>query len=316
METNTNMEEIIAPISREIIKSELTHERFLRNTSFGSCEVYSVNNFTAPNIIQEIGRLREIAFRQAGGGTGKSVDLDEFDTDPRYQYEQLIVWNPATETILGGYRYVLCRNMRDNNGEYHLATDELFDFSEKFKQEYLPHVIELGRSFVHHEYQTGSNQRKGIFVLDNLWEGLGAVVAQNPDIKYLFGKVTMYLQFPKLGRDYILYFLKKHFGDKENLLTPKEPLPFHNPEAQLASVFTGASMDEDYKILFRKVREEKHNIPPLISSYLGLSSTIKSFGTSLNSHFGDVEETGILVTIAEIEPSKLERYVYSFVKIM
>ncbi|MCL2328816.1 MAG: GNAT family N-acetyltransferase [Bacteroidetes bacterium] len=310
------MEEIIQPIEREKIRAELTHDKFLRNTSFGSCELYTINNSNSPNIMLEIGRLREIAFRQAGGGTGKAVDLDEFDTDTRYEYQQLIVWEPASEAILGGYRYVLCRDMQDAAGNYHLATDELFDFSEKFKTEYLPSVIELGRSFVHHEYQSGEKKRKGIFVLDNLWEGLGAVVAQNPDIKYLFGKVTMYLQFPKLGRDYILYFMKKHFGDTGQLVLPKMPLPFHYPEEELAAVFTGETMEEDYKILFRKVREEHHNIPPLISSYIGLSTTMKSFGTALNSHFGDVEETGILVTISEIEPKKLERYVYSFVKIM
>ncbi|MDR0940693.1 MAG: GNAT family N-acetyltransferase [Bacteroidales bacterium] len=308
------MDEIIQPIEREKIRAELTRDKFLRNTSFGSCELYTINNSNSPNIMQEIGRLREIAFRQAGGGTGKAVDLDEFDTDTRYEYQQLIVWDPTTEAILGGYRYVLCRDVRDADGNYHLATDELFDFSEKFKTEYLPAVIELGRSFVHHEYQSGVNKRKGMFVLDNLWEGLGAVVAQNPDIKYLFGKVTMYLQFPQLGRDYILYFMKKHFGDAEQLVSPKSPLPFHHPEEELAAVFTGNSMEEDYKILFRKVREEHHNIPPLISSYIGLSTTMKSFGTSLNSHFGDVEETGILVTVSEIVPEKLERYVYSYGK--
>lgn len=316
LETIKPMEEIIQPVEREKIRAELTREKFLRKTSFGSCELYTINNSNSPNIMQEIGRLREIAFRQAGGGTGKAVDLDEFDTDPNYEYEQLIVWDPNSEVILGGYRYVLCRNMRDSKGNYRLATDELFDFSEQFKSQYLPTVIELGRSFVHNDYQSGANKRKGIFVLDNLWEGLGAVVAQNPDIKYLFGKVTMYLQYPQLGRDYILYFMKKHFGDKENLVLPKHALTFHHKEEDLAKVFTGATMDEDYRILFRKVREEHHNIPPLISSYIGLSSTMKSFGTALNSHFGDVEETGILVTISEIEPEKLERYVYSFVKIM
>ncbi|MDR1761533.1 MAG: GNAT family N-acetyltransferase, partial [Bacteroidales bacterium] len=153
------MEKIIQPIEREKIRAELTHDKFLRDTSFGSCKLYTVNNSNSPNIMQEIGRLRELAFRHAGGGTGKSVDIDAFDTDPRYEYQQLIVWDPNSEAILGGYRYVLCRNMQDSEGNYHLATDELFDFSEKFKTEYLPSVIELGRSFVHHEYQSGTNKR-------------------------------------------------------------------------------------------------------------------------------------------------------------
>ncbi|HON52146.1 MAG TPA: GNAT family N-acetyltransferase [Bacteroidales bacterium] len=308
------MEAIIDPIERSILEAELSNDKFLRKTSFGSNLLYTINYHNAPHVMLEIGRLREIAFREAGGGTGKSADIDSYDTDPQFPYQQLIVWDPAHKQILGGYRYILCKNARDTDGVYHLATKGLFNFSETFQTDYLPYVIELGRSFVHHEYQSGVRGRKGIFVLDNLWEGLGAIMALNPQIKYLFGKVTMYLHYDKLGRDYILYFMKKNFGDKQGLLTPKSPLAFHNPEEELAKVFTGNTPEEDYKILFHKVRERKHNIPPLISSYVNLSNTMKSFGTALNTDFGDVEETGILVTRDEIVPDKLERYVYSYKK--
>lgn len=306
------MEQIIEAVEREKIVRELTKEKFLRKTTFGSCELYTLNNENSPNVMLEVGRLRELAFRYAGGGTGKSVDIDDYDTHPKYQYQQLIVWDPSAQQILGGYRYILCADARMENGEYNIATKGLFKFSDEFKNNYLPYVIELGRSFVHHDYQSGVMGRKGIFVLDNLWEGLGAVVAKNPQIKYLFGKVTMYLHYDKLGRDYILYFMKKNFGDTKSLLAPHKPLTFHHPETELKKVFTGKSVEEDYQILFKKVRELKHNIPPLISSYIGLSNTMKSFGTALNTTFGDVEETGILVTISEIVPDKLERYVYSF----
>lgn len=308
------METIIEPIERSILEGELSPDKFLRKTSFGSNLLYTVNNTNAPNVMLEIGRLREIAFREAGGGTGKSADIDSYDTNPNHQYQQLIVWDPAHKQILGGYRYILCKNARDRHGVYHLATKGLFEFSETFQTQYLPYVIELGRSFVHHEYQSGALGRKGIFVLDNLWEGLGAVMALNLDIKYLFGKVTMYLHYDKLGRDYILYFMKKNFGDKQGLLYPKSPLPFHHPEEELAKVFTGKNSEEDFKILFHKVRELKHNIPPLISSYVNLSETMKSFGTALNRDFGDVEETGILLTRDEIVADKLERYIFSYKK--
>src|SRR5690606_17579355 len=156
------MDDIIAPVEREKILSELTEDRLIRKTHFGSNFVYSVNAHNAPNIMQEIGRLREIAFRSAGGGTGKSVDIDEYDIEPNFPYQQLIVWDPEHQEILGGYRYILCEKARDSQGVYHIATKGLFEFSEKFKQDYLPYVIELGRSFVHLEYQSGKNGRKGI----------------------------------------------------------------------------------------------------------------------------------------------------------
>ncbi len=306
------MEEIVAPIDRAKILSELTEERLLRRTHFGSNLIYSVNYKNAPNIMLEIGRLREIAFREAGGGTGKSVDIDSYDTDPKYAYEQLIIWDPESQEILGGYRYLICKDAKDEEGNYHMATTELFDFTDKFKNEYLPNALELGRSFVHHEYQSGTKGRKGIFVLDNLWEGIGALVKLNPVIKYFFGKVTMYLQYDKLARDYILYFMKKNCFDNHTLMKSPNPLPFHHSEEEIAKVFVGKTIKEDYKILFNKVRELHTNIPPLINSYVNLSDTMKSFDTVLNTHFGDVEETGILVTVKEIVADKLERYVHTY----
>lgn len=310
------MEPIIEPVAKEKILAELTQDKFIRKTSFGGCEIYNLNYHNSPNVMQEIGRLREITFRNAGGGTGKSVDIDDYDTHPDYAYEQLVVWDPNEQKLLGGYRYMVCSKACDAQGNYHLATTGLFNFSEKFQKEYLPFVLELGRSFVYHDDKVENGGRKGLFVLDNLWEGLGAIVAMNPHVKYLFGKVTMYLHYDKLGRDYILYYMKKHFGDKEGLLQTKNSLPFHHSEEELAKVFSDNTLDGDYKILFKKVRELNHNIPPLISSYIGLSSTMKSFGTSLNSTFGDVEETGILITVSEIIKDKYDRYIDSYAKIM
>ncbi len=307
------METIIEPVQRELIEKELTDDKFLRNTRYGVNKIYKVNYHNSPNIMREIGRLRELAFRNAGGGTGESIDIDEFDTHPTHPYEQIIVWSPGTKQILGGYRYILCENAKKEDTTYDLATSELFDFSENFKTEYMPYTLELGRSFVYCEVSPGSSSvRKNIFVLDNLGEGIGAVIALNPQIRYLFGKITMYLSYDKLARDYILFFLNKHFKDKKNLVKPIESVGYHHSRIELLTVLNRLKIEDNYKILTSRVRKRHCNIPPLVNSYINLSKTMKVFGTSLNKEFGDVEETGILVTIKDIAPEKLDRYVLSY----
>ncbi len=308
------MEDIIAPIDKEILKSELTDERRLRVTNKSHNEIYIVTWQDSPNVVKEIGRLREIAFRAAGGGTGKSMDLDEYDTMEN-PYKQLIVWNPEAEEILGGYRYILGTDVRkDEKGHPVLATAHMFNFSERFMKDYLPTTIELGRSFVTLEYQSTRAGSKGLFALDNLWDGLGALTVIMPSVKYFFGKMTMYPSFHRQGRDMILYFLNKHFGDKDNLITPVKPLKIESDPEELAKLFKYDSFKEDYKILNTKVRKLGYNIPPLVNAYMSLSPTMKMFGTAINYGFGDVEETGILIAVDEILEEKRIRHIESFVK--
>jgi len=306
------MKEIISPISRDILKAELNANTFLRDTNNGSNKIYVITHDIAPNVMLEIGRLREITFRAAGGGTGKEVDIDEFDTSI-IPYKQLIVWDPDAEEILGGYRYIECAKARDDKGEYQLATTELFDFSETFKNEYLPYILELGRSFVQPDYQSSKAGRKGLYALDNLWDGLGAIVVNASYLKYFYGKVTMYPSYNQYGRDCILYLMDLYFGDRQSLITPKIPVDLHNDRIEIAKHFTGLDFKEDYKALSKLVRQMDLNIPPLINSYVNLSPTMKSFGTAINHGFGNVEETGILVTIADIFPEKKHRHIESFI---
>ncbi|GAB4300207.1 MAG: GNAT family N-acetyltransferase [Marinilabiliales bacterium] len=302
------MKRIIKPIPRDLLKTELTDDKFLRNTNFGNNKIYSVNYHNSPNVLREIGRLRELAFRSAGGGTGKELDIDEYDTAEQ-PYQQLIVWDPHKEEIVGGYRYILCSNaMKDSDGNLMLATKRLFNFSEKFINEYLPYTIELGRSFVQPNYQSSLPDRSKIFALDNLWDGLGSLIIAYPNVKYFFGKVTMYTDFNRRARDMILFFLKEQFSDSDNLVTPIEPLQTETPEEELKTIFVGKDYKENYKILLQNVRALGENIPPLINSYMNLSPTMKVFGTSMNNHFGYVEETGILVTIDDIYEKKKERH--------
>ena len=308
------MEEIIAPISKDILKQELTEERRLRMTNKSNNQIYIITHQNAPNVMREIGRLREIAFRAAGGGTGLSVDIDEYDTMEN-PYKQLIVWNPEAEEILGGYRYLPGNEVAfDEDGTPKLATSHMFRFSNRFIQHYLPQTIELGRSFVTLEYQSTRAGSKALFALDNLWDGLGALTVIMPEVKYFFGKVTMYPSYHRRGRDMILYFLRKHFGDRDNLISPITPLQNETPEAELSALFSQTSFKEDYKILNQEIRKLGYNIPPLVNAYMGLSPTMRMFGTAVNEEFGNVEETGILIAVDEILEDKRMRHIQSFIE--
>lgn len=308
------MEDIIAPIDKEVLKSELTEDKRLRFTNKSNNEIYIVTWKNAPNVLKEIGRLREIAFRAAGGGTGKSMDLDEYDLMEN-PYQQLIVWDPEAEEILGGYRYLLGDEVEfDAEGKPLLATAHMFNFSEKFLKDYLPTTIELGRSFVTLEYQSTRAGSKGLFALDNLWDGLGALTVVMPQVKYFFGKMTMYPSYNRFGRDMILYFLKKHFNDKDKLITPMQPLLIETDEKVLEKLFCHDTFKEDYKVLNTEVRKLGYNIPPLVNAYMSLSPTMRMFGTAINDGFGDVEETSILIAVDEILEEKRVRHIESYLR--
>ncbi|EFK58843.1 GNAT family N-acetyltransferase [Sphingobacterium spiritivorum] len=305
------MQEIVAPVDKELIKAELTKEAFVRFTNNGNNEVYIINHHNAPNVMREIGRLREVTFRAAGGGTGLSIDIDENDTSEDC-YDQLIAWNPEEEEIIAGYRLIKCSDASWKDGVINLSTAHYFNFSEKFISEYLPYTIELGRSFVQPRFQPAIDNRKGIFSLDNLWDGLGALVMLNPEIKYLFGKVTMYPHYNVEARDLLLYFMEHYFPDPDNLVTPIRAVGYKTDMSQYEGMFDGLDYKEGYKLLNSKVRAMGENIPPLINTYMNLSPTMKSFGTARNDEFGEVEETGILVTLDDIYPVKKERHMSTF----
>ena len=310
-----NMKNIIAPVPKELLKAELTEDKLLRFTHRSDNEIYIVTAAEAPNVMREIGRLREIAFRAAGGGTGKEVDIDEFDT-MEVPYKQLIVWNPEENDIIGGYRYLHGKDARfDEKGEPIIATAHgMFRFSEKFLKDVLPYTVELGRAFVSLEYQSTRMGSKSLFALDNLWDGLGALTVVLPDVKYLYGKVTMYPSYLTKARDMILYFLKKHFADKEGLVMPVEPLQLETAEEELAAIFKEETFKEDYRVLKQEVRKFGLAIPPMVNAYMGLSPTMKIFGTAVNHDFGEVEETGLLITVDEMQDSTRMRYIESFIR--
>lgn len=297
------MEPIIPPVDRSLILAELTEEKLLRKTNNGNNEIYVVTAQNSPNIMQELGRLRELSFRDAGGGTGAAVDIDDEDLAEE-GYQQLFVWDPNAQEIVGGYRFIVSRTTHPK----HMSTEHYFRFSDRFRNEFLPYTIELGRSFVQPHYQGIRQNPKGLYSLDNLWDGLGALVITNPDMKYFFGKVTMYGDYNREARDILLYFLKKYFPDHDNLIEGIYPIELQFDTEKMEQMFCGGNYAEDYKILTREIRKCKENIPPLINSYMNISPSMRVFGTVTNPDFGGVEETGILITINDIYPVKSERH--------
>jgi hypothetical protein len=301
------MKKIIDPINRDTLKKELNKERFLRSTRKGGNEIYCVNIHNAPNVLNEIGRLREVTFRASGGGTGLELDLDTYDTSENC-YEQLIVWSPEDEEIIGGYRYIMCSKAIQNSGSIALSTANYFKFTDQFINQFLPKTIELGRSWVQPNFQPTVNPRKGLFALDNIWDGLGAIIRTNPNIEFFFGKVTMYPTYNREARDFLLNFMHYYFPDKENLMQPYHPLvqAFNKPlfDEQLK----GLEFKEGHKVLNNFVKERGELIPPLVNIYMNLSPSMKTFGTAVNADFGNVEETGILVPLDAIYPEKKDRH--------
>ena len=304
---------IIEPIDVQLLKQELNKSTFLRNTTRGNNEIYVVNNENSPNVLREIGRLREVSFRAVGGGSGTECDLDHFDLEDKACF-QVVVWNPEEEEIIGGYRFTKWSMASfHENGQPYVNTEHLFDFSQKFIDEDFPYCIEMARAFVQPKYQSAQAGRKALFALDNLWEGIGGVVASNPDVKYLTGKVTIYSSSPELSRKAMIYYLDMSFGDREGLLMSKNPeLWTPQQEDFFKELFTGDDYKENYLILNNFVKSFNDTIPPLIHLYVGLSPTMKTFGTTFDPDFGDCYDTAMMITVSDIYKEKFDRYIGSF----
>ena len=310
-------EEIIAPVDKELLKAELTEECFLRDTNHAGNKLYIVDNQCAPNVLREIGRLREIAFRAGGGGTGKAADLDAFDLDAAFKYKQLVLWDPEAECIIGGYRYVLCDEvMYDYTGQPIMPSSHLFRFTRRYLRGAFLHTIELSRSFIRPEYQRSEQGMKSLYSLDNLFDGLGGLILlYKGRMEYFFGKATIYPSFPEEGLQMLLYFLRKHFGTWETglreridrMVIPKKPVKLKLSK-KYKSLFTEDDFRGDYKILKREIQKLGVNIPPLVNTYMNLSPTMKSFGAGVNDEFGDVIEAGILIKFDELHPEKTRRH--------
>lgn len=305
---------IAPPVDRELIKKELKQKHFLRKTNRGNKEIYITTAHLSPNIMREIGRLRELSFATEGGGTGHEVDIDRYDTlDDPYCCKQLFVWSPVDEEIVGAYRFIHGTNMmRLEDGSVVTPTADQYQFSERFVNEYLPYTVELGRAFVQPAYQPSTDIRKGLYSLDNLWDGLGVLALEIPETRYFFGKITMYGDINPEARDIILYFYQKHFPDRDGLVWPYERIDIQTDYNRLVRLFNGRNYKEDYQILLRSVRACGCTVPPLINAYMNLSPSMRSFGTCPNHHLAGTTDTGILINMGDLYADKRARYLESY----
>jgi len=308
------MENVLAPVDVKLLKKELTKNRFLRPTNKAHNEIYIIDGHNSPNLMLEIGRLRELSFRAWGGGSGKETDIDEYDFLPK-PYKQLIVWDPENEEIIGGYRFISGNDVDfDENGQPNLTMGHLFRFSEQFIADFLPQTIELGRAFVQPKYQSSQMGMKSLFALDNLWDGLGALIHLNTNAKYFIGKVTIFNDYSPQSREMILAFLRRYCPDPDRLIFPKKQTKISEETQKAAKkLFYRKNSHEAYKILQRAIRADNHTIPPLINAYIGLTETMRSFGTMYDADFGSVFETGIMITITDLLESKRQRYIEPYI---
>jgi hypothetical protein len=293
------MQEIIPAVDRALLREELAQLEPLRTTRHGGNVIYIFRAESSPNLMREVGRLREEAFREGGGGSGNELDIDSDDlaTDG---YQQLIAWNPESEEIIGGYRFIISHETHPK----HLSTEHYFRFSDLFREKYMPHTLELGRAFV----KSSGDALKSIYALDNIWDGIGALLKTNPEVKYLLGKVTMYSSYNTEARNMFFYFLRKYYPDTEHLIEGITPLEMNIDNAHYAEVFTGEDFAEDYKILRSRIREHDEIIPPMFNAYINLTGSMKVFDSVYNPELGDVYETCILVPVESIYRDKFERY--------
>ena len=309
------MKPIIPPVDKELLKAELNEETLLRDTNRAGNKLYVVGP-DATNVIREIGRLREIAFRNDGGGTGEPLDIDKFDTDPAYGYRQLVLWDPDAEQIIGGYRFCICDEaVYDRYGQPILTSSHMFEFSKKFIEEHLPYTLELGRSFISLDYQSSKAGSKTLYALDNLFDGIAALgVLYKQRISHFFGKMTIYKEYPKEAREMIMVFLRTYFGKKSRLIHIRKEVKVENAR-KYKKMFKGNDFKEDYKTLKAEVMKQGVSIPPLVNTYMNLSPTMIFFGTGINDEFGDIYDSGILISFAELYPDKINRHSDSFAKI-
>lgn len=306
------MRDLSTPIARELIKAELTDDKLLRTTNKAGNLIYVTTALESPNIMKEIARIRELAFRLGGAGTGKMFDMDAFDWMEK-PYKQLFVWDPQNEEIIGGYRLIFGTDVKiKEDGQPDLVTASMYNFTQEFIDDYLPYTIELGRSFVHPDYQASKMGSKSLYALDNLWDGLGAITVLRPDMKYFFGKVTVYPNYDEHARELIFTFLDTHFGEVGSLLEPIDPFKRSVVAKEYEDLFSGTDFKEEYKILNGKVRERGVNIPPLVNTYMCLSPKLRSFGYAVCEEMRGVIEFAIMVPIYEMYEEKKARHIETF----
>lgn len=291
---------IAHPQDRRALKQELKQAELLGETADGK-KIYLFDYHPDSVVMQEIGRLREIAFRTVGEGTGEKRDLDRYDQ----YYRHLILWDEDDLEIAGAYRIGEGR-LRMQKADYRLYSESLFSYSEQMDSIF-EQGIELGRSFVQPRYW-------GKRSLDYLWYGIGAYLRRHPDVRYLFGPVSLSNSYPKRARDLLVWFYRHYFADTAWLARSRSPYPLDSDaEATIRQLFSG----DDYREDFSRLREQLDflgvSVPTLYKQYSELCEPggVSFLDFGIDADFNYCIDGLVLVDTHKVKARKRERYIGS-----
>ncbi|KFN40033.1 MAG: acyltransferase [Sulfuricurvum sp. MLSB] len=290
---------IAHPVSRQEIRGELRKAELLGMTNDGK-QIYLIEHENAPNIINEIGRLREYSFRKVGEGSGKVRDIDEFD---RY-YHHLVLWDDEALEIAGAYRIGECGWILSWLGKEGLYMNDLCEIQDTFDT-VLEDAIELGRSFVQPKYW-------GSRALDYLWQGIGAYLSHNPQIKYMYGPVSISGSFPKHAQEALVYFYTLYFGTEHSKVRAKSPYRISDyVREEFNALFAGNDYNEDFKRLKDYLKSFDVLVPTLYKQYSELCEEggVEFMDFGIDVDFNNCIDGYILVDISKIKEAKRQRYI-------
>lgn len=299
------MEPIIEPVDKALLKEEFSRATELTEASRGDIKVYCTDS-SFPSILREIGRLREIAFRKGGGGTGTACDVDRYDLDPSMKFRQLVVWDAEEEAIAGGYRFVYGYDIKlKEDGQPDIPAAHIFNFSEKFIKEEMPHTMELSRSYISEDHQRNNSARKSIFVLDCLFKAI-CVASREGGMTDIFGKVTFYPDYPKEAFSMLTSLMKKHCYVSDEI---KPCVPYlAAPAKDAKKILTAKEFRANFRALVSTFVQRKLYLPPILKSYMNLTNTMKYYGATINQEFGGVVEMGIKIHMPDLDKERWSLY--------
>lgn len=288
---------IIHPVGKKILKDELNEAQLLGITK-DQMSIYITYGEDSPNVMKEISRLREITFRKVGEGTGAKQDTDTYD---KY-YKHLILWDEKNLEIAGSYRIGECRQIISNLGAGCLYNASMYKFSDKLLQA-LESSIELGRSFVQQKYWRSP-------ALDYLWQGIGAFLKLNPNIRILFGAVSISDSFPDDAKNLIVAYYTKWFSSETRLAEANNRFIIPEQAKRDAdSIFIGGGYEEDFRILKKELRIYGYSVPVLFRKYTELCEYggAKFLDFGVDKDFSTVDGL-IMIDLKMLHEDKRKRY--------
>ncbi|MBP9491245.1 MAG: lysophospholipid acyltransferase family protein [Aliarcobacter sp.] len=289
---------IAHPVSRIDLLNELKKSKLIGQTSDGK-KIFLYDYIEDSIVLKELGRLRELSFRKVGEGVNKKRDTDKYDV----YYQHIILWDENELEIVGSYRIGNSDFIFRNIGVKGFYSNNLFAYNEEFTP-YLKNSIELGRSFVQPKYW-------GTRALDYLWFGIGAYLKNNPNIKYMFGPVSMSASFPSVAKDMMVFYYNHYYGLTADLVEPKVPYSYSNNLSEIKDIFDLNDKKKDFKFLKSTLANIGVTIPTLYKQYseIALDDGVKFLGFNVDNDFGDCVDGFILVEVEKIKDSAKQRYI-------